>query len=95
MALLSLQLCLLKRFRWGRILHQARENSLINNSWNTFDCYHCSNSMESFVLTDKDIVMDFEDFEEGPNGVDLAEMDNVTEMLSRLTSKDEGILLQS
>ena len=92
MALLSLQLCLLKRFRWGRILHQARENSLINNSWNTFDCYHCSNSMESFVLTDKDIVMDFE---EGPNGVDLAEMDNVTEMLSRLTSKDEGILLQS
>ena len=92
MALLSLQLCLLKRFRWGRILHQAGENSLINNSWNTFDCYHCSNSMESFVLSDKDIVMDFE---EGPNGVDLAEMDNVTEMLSRLTSKDEGILLQS
>ena len=48
--------------------------------------------MESFVLTDKDIVMDFEDFEEGPNGVDLAEMDNVTEMLSRLTSKDEGVV---
>ena len=46
--------------------------------------------MESFVLTDKDVVMDFEDFEEG--GVDLAEMDNVTEMLSRLTSKDEGVV---
>ena len=42
--------------------------------------------MESFVLTDKDIVMDFEE----NSNVDLTEMDNVTEMLSRLTSKDEG-----
>ena len=41
---------------------------------------------DSFVLTEKDVVMDFDE----DCSVDLAELDNVTEMLTRLTSKDQS-----
>ena len=41
---------------------------------------------DSFVLTEKDVVMDFDE----DCNVDLAELDNVTEMLTRLTSKDQS-----
>ena len=41
---------------------------------------------DSFVLTEKDVVMDFDE----DCHVDLAELDNVTEMLTRLTSKDQS-----
>ena len=41
---------------------------------------------DSFVLTEKDVVMDFDE----DCNVDLAELDSVTEMLTRLTSKDQS-----
>ena len=43
---------------------------------------------DSFVLTEKDVVMDFG--EHFKSNVDLEELDNVTEMLTRLTSKDQS-----